>query len=62
LEYNTLDDDDNLLGVAYLVEEADGEAELVGHLADVLDGVGAVVVVLQEVEHTLAWGTDPSDM
>ena len=36
------------------MEEADGEAELVGDLPDVLEGVGLVVVVLQEVEHTLA--------
>ena len=38
------------------MKEADGETELVGDLPDVLEGVGLVVVVLQEVEHTLACG------
>ena len=38
-----------------IVKEGDREAELVGNLSDVLNGVRGVIVVLQEVEHTLAF-------
>ena len=38
---------------AVRVQEGDGETELVRDLSDVLQGVGSVVVVLQEVKYAL---------
>ena len=38
-----------------IVKEGDRETELVGNLSHVLDRVRGVVVVLQEVKHTLAF-------
>ena len=37
------------------VEEGDGQAELVGDLPHVLNGVGGIVVVFQEVKHTFSY-------
>ena len=52
------------VGQAMVMKKVDREAELVGDLSHVLDGVRVVVVVFKEVEHTLAlnhplWGLRP---
>ena len=43
------------VGEPISMQEADGKAELVSNLSHVLDGVGCVVIVLQEIKHTLAF-------
>ena len=37
---------------AMVMQEGDGQAQLVSYLAHVLNGVGDIIIVFQEVKHT----------